>query len=55
MKDRRLSISRLSIYCAPQDDAPRLATGALCDEVPDPSGDAIKAKDAHAISAVWRR
>lgn len=30
-------------------DAPRLATGASSDEVPDPSGDAIKAKDARAI------
>lgn len=30
-------------------DAPRLATGASTDEVPDPSGDAIKAKDARAI------
>ena len=30
-------------------DAPRLATGAASDEVPDPSGDAIKAKDARAI------
>jgi exonuclease SbcC len=30
-------------------DAPRLATGASNDEVPDPSGDAIKAKDARAI------
>lgn len=30
-------------------DAPRLATGASSDEVPDPSGDAIKAKDTRAI------
>jgi DNA repair protein SbcC/Rad50 len=30
-------------------DAPRLATGASSDEVPDPSGDVIKAKDARAI------
>lgn len=30
-------------------DAPRLATGASSDEVPDPSGDSIKAKDARAI------
>ncbi len=30
-------------------DAPRLATGASSDEIPDPSGDAIKAKDARAI------
>lgn len=30
-------------------DAPRLATGASSDEVPDPSGDTIKAKDARAI------
>lgn len=30
-------------------DAPRLATGASSDEVPDPSGDALKAKDARAI------
>lgn len=30
-------------------DAPRLATGASSDEVPDPSGDAIRAKDARAI------
>ena len=30
-------------------DAPRLATGASGDEVPDPSGDAIKARDTRAI------
>lgn len=30
-------------------DAPRLAGGASTDEVPDPSGDAIKAKDSRAI------
>lgn len=30
-------------------DAPRLASGASGDEVPDPSGDTIKAKDARAV------
>ncbi|TCA10310.1 AAA family ATPase [Rhizobium leguminosarum] len=30
-------------------DAPRLAGGASTDEVPDPSGDVIKAKDSRAI------
>ncbi|WP_162497453.1 AAA family ATPase [Roseovarius dicentrarchi] len=30
-------------------DAPRLAGGAAADEVPDPSGEAIKAKDSRAI------
>ncbi|RGP37069.1 AAA family ATPase [Pseudotabrizicola alkalilacus] len=30
-------------------DAPRLAGGAVADEVPDPSGEAIKAKDSRAI------
>lgn len=30
-------------------DAPRLAVGAAADEVPDPAGDAIRARDARAI------
>ncbi|MFC3061674.1 hypothetical protein [Paenirhodobacter populi] len=30
-------------------DAPRLAGGAATDEVPDPSGDTIKARDSRAI------